>query len=185
MTPLRRGGGPLVLAALLALGGCSGTSFGRRLAGSFDPPVASPSAPPTPGAPQQAPNGSSGAGPQAAPTAQPAAAAKPDTAKLDTPVKPGTAAVAPTATKAPSTKNSTAGTALAAKVSPGKAMVPVPYRVTIKLPTADPSAPAEAVTEALRAAGISFEVETIERIRNGMVPAPAAAPQATPAPAPR
>jgi hypothetical protein len=36
--------------------------------------------------------------------------------------------------------------------------------VTIKLPGADPSAPAEAVTKALRSAGLSFEVETIERI---------------------
>jgi hypothetical protein len=59
----------------------------------------------------------------------------------------------------------------------------VPYRITLKLPGADPSAPAEAVTEALRAAGLRFEVETIERI-----PTPeagAAAPKATPAPAPR
>ncbi|NDG22660.1 MAG: hypothetical protein EB126_02645 [Synechococcaceae bacterium WBB_10_009] len=42
-----------------------------------------------------------------------------------------------------------------------------PYRVTIKLPAADPAAPAERVTEALRAAGVSFEVETIERVKPG------------------
>jgi hypothetical protein len=109
-------------------------------------------------------------------------------------VKPGTTPLVPTGTNAPSGKTSdgggkagtTTGTAMAAKGSPGKTTAPVPYRVTIKLPTADPSAPAEAVTEALRAAGIRFEVETIERIRNGVAPAPAAAaPQATPAPAPR
>lgn len=46
-------------------------------------------------------------------------------------------------------------------------MAPAPYRVTIKLPSADPSAPAEVVTRALRAAGVSFEVETIERVRSG------------------
>ena len=40
---------------------------------------------------------------------------------------------------------------------------PLPYRVVLKLPAADPSAPAEAVTKALRAAGLPFEVETIER----------------------
>ena len=57
---------------------------------------------------------------------------------------------------------------------------PAPYRVTIKLPAADPSSPAEAVTDALRQAGVAFEVETIER-----VPAAADAPAApvrTPAP---
>jgi hypothetical protein len=59
----------------------------------------------------------------------------------------------------------------------------VPYRVTLKLPAADPSAPAEAVTEALRAAGVRFEVETIERVPPAGTAAPA--PVATPAPAPR
>jgi predicted lipid-binding transport protein (Tim44 family) len=47
------------------------------------------------------------------------------------------------------------------------AATPAPYRVTIKLPAADPAAPAERVTEALRAAGVSFEVETIERVKPG------------------
>ena len=65
-------------------------------------------------------------------------------------------------------------------VNPSK---PVPYRITIQLPSADPAAPAEAVTEALRAAGVSFEVEMIERV--GAVATPAAAPTVTPAPAPR
>ncbi|PZV01548.1 MAG: hypothetical protein DCF23_12970 [Cyanobium sp.] len=65
----------------------------------------------------------------------------------------------------------------------------VPYRVTLKLPAADPAAPAEVVTEALRAAGVRFEVETIERIRSTS-PAEGAAPTSsqpasTPAPAPR
>ncbi len=41
---------------------------------------------------------------------------------------------------------------------------PRPYRITIKLSLADPSAPAEAVTKALRMAGVSFEVEMIERL---------------------
>lgn len=39
-----------------------------------------------------------------------------------------------------------------------------PYRIIIKLSGADPSAPAEAVTQALRQAGVRFEVETIERV---------------------
>lgn len=40
-----------------------------------------------------------------------------------------------------------------------------PYRIIIKLSGADPSAPAEAVTEALRKAGVVFEVETIQRVK--------------------
>jgi hypothetical protein len=70
--------------------------------------------------------------------------------------------------------------AKAAAVNPSK---PAPYRITIQLPSADPAAPAEAVTEALRAAGVSFEVEMIERV--GAAATPAAVPTVTPAPAPR
>ncbi|HGY5548239.1 MAG: hypothetical protein AB8A40_00125 [Prochlorococcus sp.] len=40
-----------------------------------------------------------------------------------------------------------------------------PYRITIKLSGADPSAPAEAVTQALRRAGVNFEVVMIERVQ--------------------
>ncbi len=42
--------------------------------------------------------------------------------------------------------------------------VPQPYRITIKLSGANPSAPAETVTRALRKAGVQFEVEMIERV---------------------
>jgi len=60
-------------------------------------------------------------------------------------------------------------------------LTPAPYRVTIKLPAADPSSPAEAVTDALRQAGVAFEVETIERVP--AAGADAAAPlRTTPAP---
>ena len=41
---------------------------------------------------------------------------------------------------------------------------PQPYRITIQLSATDPSAPAEMVTEALRSAGVRFEVERIERV---------------------
>ena len=68
-------------------------------------------------------------------------------------------------------------------VAPAAPLTPAPYRVTIKLPAADPSSPAEAVTDALRAAGVAFEVETIERVPAGAdVPM---APVRSPAPAPR
>ena len=42
--------------------------------------------------------------------------------------------------------------------------IPQPYRITIKLSASNPSAPAETVTKALRNAGVSFQVEMIERI---------------------
>ena len=47
---------------------------------------------------------------------------------------------------------------------------PTPYRLLLRLPAVDPAAPAEAVTQALRAAGILFEVETIERLPNEPTP---------------
>jgi len=40
---------------------------------------------------------------------------------------------------------------------------PRPYRIILRLSGVNPSAPAETVTEALRKAGIQFEVEKIER----------------------
>ena len=41
---------------------------------------------------------------------------------------------------------------------------PQPYRIILKLSGANPSAPAETVTKALRKAGVQFEVEKIERV---------------------
>jgi hypothetical protein len=67
-------------------------------------------------------------------------------------------------------------------------VAPVPYRLTLRLSAADPAAPAEAVTRALRAAGLAFEVEVIERIPGGTAPAAPAggvSPDAAGAPAGR
>ena len=132
------------LLCVLALAGCSGTSFGDQLARSFSAPPAQP-AQPVPPAPNPA-------------TATPAS---PTTAS------PKKAEPKPVEAKPPA-------------VNPSK---PAPYRITIQLPSADPAAPAEAVTQALRAAGVSFEVEMIERV--GAAATPSAAPTVTPAPAPR
>ena len=43
---------------------------------------------------------------------------------------------------------------------------PQPYRIILKLSGANPSAPAETVTNALRKAGVQFEVEKIERFND-------------------
>ncbi|WP_197686671.1 hypothetical protein [Cyanobium sp. NIES-981] len=105
-------------------------------------------------------------------------------------VPPGAPAPAQTAPQTP---------AQAAQRPPrAPVLSPAPYRITIKLVGADPAAPAEAVTEALRAAGVPFEVEMIERVQGAVVTppatpapapgasqAPASAPAATPAPEPR
>ena len=44
---------------------------------------------------------------------------------------------------------------------------PQPYRIILRLSGANPSAPAESVTKALRKAGVQFEVEKIERFDEG------------------
>tara|TARA_B100000579_G_scaffold209262_1_gene170903 strand:+ start:88 stop:549 length:462 start_codon:yes stop_codon:yes gene_type:complete len=44
---------------------------------------------------------------------------------------------------------------------------PQPYRIILRLSGANPSAPAETVTKALRKAGVQFEVEKIERFDKG------------------
>ena len=44
---------------------------------------------------------------------------------------------------------------------------PQPYRIIIRLSGSNPAAPAETVTEALRKAGVQFEVEKIERFDGG------------------
>ena len=141
------------LLCALALAGCSGTRFGDQLARSFSAPPAQPAQPVSP-APNPAP-------------ATPASKAAAPTSAAPTAVSPKKAEPKPVEAKP-------------AAVNPSK---PAPYRITIQLPSADPAAPAEAVTQALRAAGVSFEVEMIERVGAAATPAPA--PTVTPAPAPR
>jgi hypothetical protein len=155
-----------LLIALL-VGGCSGTPFGETLSRSFsggapsavDAPSAGPLlSPPTPE--PLNPDAPRGGGQRpAAPAAKPGGAAP-------TVPAPARAAVAPTASSGPTPP------ALRPPANPA------PYRVTILLPQADPAAPAEVVTRALRSAGVPFEVETIQRTAPGEAPRPA-----TPSPA--
>jgi hypothetical protein len=164
--PVRVGLG--LSACALVLAGCSGTPLGDQLARSFSAPPAQPVAPdPTP----------SGASNKAASTPDPSnKGAKANDSKTQ-PGKPG------------------AGPGVGSQPRAVQPSNPAPYRITIQLPSADPAAPAEAVTEALRAAGVSFEVEMIERIgapAPAVTPAPPPAapsappaPTVTPAPAPR
>ena len=164
--PRLRSALPLLPLALLGLAGCSGTRFGDQLSRSFSQPAAAPQAASRPAQASTA----SGAGASATGTA-----AKPNGQTAGTPAgKPPAAA-----------PDAQATTTLRKPVAPAAplTLTPAPYRVTIKLPAADPSSPAEAVTDALRAAGVAFEVETIERVPVGAEAS--AAPVRTPAPAPR
>ncbi len=105
----------------------------------------------------------------------PAAPASPPAAAPATQAKP--AAPAPAAkTEAVTAAPKPAPKPEPAPAAPRRSAPPAPYRVTIKLPAADPSAPAEVLTQALRAAGLAFEVETIERVPNGTTPTRSAAP---------
>ena len=159
------------LAGVLLLGGCSGTPFGDQLSRSF-------SSPPGAGALAERATATKSDPALAPDTAKKAdLAKKAELAKTSDPAKlakdAATTAQAPEAQPLPAP----------ARLAP-VSLAPAPYRVTIKLPAADPSAPAEVVTKALRAAGVSFEVETIERVRNGGQ-GQGANPSVTPVPQPR
>ena len=167
------------MVLLLLQTGCTGTPFGDGFSRSF----------PSPGSPDQ-PTPQEGAA-TPAPQANPAPTM---TGPLPTPVgltppggQPPASGPAAPAQQSSSASGATKTAAGTTAMAPGASQVrksapaanPLPYRVTIRLPEADPSAPAEAVTKALRATGVAFEVETIERIIT-----PGSAPLATPAPSP-
>lgn len=155
----------LLLVPLLLLAGCSGTPLGDQLSGSF-----SPGSTPTPaGAARPRPATSSTPGRSNGPSSQP-------------PAPPAAGADRSTTSPGSSASEGPAHGSRRTAAPPRPASTPAPYRVTIKLPAADPSAPAEALTEALRSAGLSFEVETIERVGPG---ATTRTPAATPAPSVR
>ncbi len=155
----------LWLVPLLLLAGCSGTPLGDQLSGSFS----AGSNPPASGTTTPRPPTGNNPG-RASGTVTPAA---PDNTSADTLPTPER-----NANQGPASPPRPRGPAVPAR----PAATPAPYRVTIKLPAADPSAPAEALTEALRSAGLSFEVETIERVGPATGSRP---PATTPAPAPR
>ena len=189
----RRG---LVLALVLGplLGSCANNPIARQLAASFDtPPAPTPAMPPAAGSPtgggtSPAVKGQAGASPAAGIAGAPALVPPSGNAATTSP-SPGSPANPDqqgTSTAGPGAKPDAKGKPRAATPTPAPAAAP--YRVTLKLPGADPSAPAEVVTRALRAAGVPFEVETIERIGTGSDGSnnnrPAAL-RATPAPAVR
>ena len=135
---------PLLVGLLpLLLVGCSSTPLGQQLGASFDAP---PPAEPKPAAKLE-------------PAIKPVPSQQP---KAEEPQADPEPAAEATPAPEPEPKAEPEQTA--------EPRDPQPYRVILRLPSADPSAPAEAVTKALRAAGLPFEVETIERLQPAKQP---------------
>ena len=155
---------PGVLLALMLLQACDGTPFGQRLSDSFDDPTSQPAA-------EDAPR------PVQAKAEQGTTESETDKPEKDKPVKADP--VADSGQEDPGTADSLDSKAVNSQAGVAEANPPratsgrtLPYRITIRLSSADPAAPAEGVTEALRKAGIGFEVETIEKISTAQPAAP-------------
>ena len=148
-----------LLPALLVLQACGSTPIGQQLSESFDAPPATQN-----GSPQPAVNGSSAAPAASSTTASSTTAVAAGTAERGTKQADKAPTTAQTTTAQNSSEAANAKQAPVAKPQ-ARPQSPQPYRITIRLSAADPSAPAEVVTRSLREAGIGFEVETIERIQ--------------------
>ena len=141
-----------LMPMLMLMQACDGTSFGQRLSESFDSQAGeiSPAA-----AQSDSTDRDSELSVTAAKTSEPDKRVDSDKAK---------ASESEAETK---TASGEQATAVAANERPDPRPVPErarPYRIIIRLSAADPAAPAEGVTDALRRAGIGFEVETIEKV---------------------
>ena len=143
-----------LMPMLMLMQACDGTSFGQRLSESFDSQAGeiSPAA-----AQSDSTDGDSELSVTAAKTSEP-------DKRLDSDKAKAKASESEAETK---TASGEQATAVAANERPDPRPVPErarPYRIIIRLSAADPAAPAEGVTDALRRAGIGFEVETIEKV---------------------
>ncbi len=149
-----------LLPLLMLLQACDGTPFGQRLSESFDSQAGDVSP----------------AGTQADPDTSVVADKGKQQAKVNENDKP-TASVSKDANATESDESERQSDRKSDREqSPAPAVVTdspkprstpertLPYRIMIRLSAADPAAPAEGVTEALRRAGIGFEVETIEKV---------------------
>ncbi len=145
---------------LLALQACSGTTFGQKLADSFDSPATSAGA-------QLSTDTKRDQDPDIA-LKEPAKAEDLREKDKAESRSESDAEADPTEAAEPKTikKESTKVQPAKQESAPVRSLPadPRPYRITIRLAAADPAAPAESVTDALRRAGIGFEVETIEKM---------------------
>ena len=148
----------LLLAGLLQA--CAGTPVAEQLERSFAVPEETPN--------KVSPVEAS----EISPTLDRPAASEPEAGS--TPDQPSTspAAAAPVAdsqnSQQPSAQQPSPPTSPSqppqSQPAPSQSQSQEPYRITIRLAGADPAAPAEAVTRALREADVGFAVERIERV---------------------
>ena len=133
----------LFLLPVVLLQACAGTPLAEQLEQSFTTPDVSPQ-------PESSPAASPPPEPAVAEVDQP----RPKDEPVETPDPVPEAEVADRPEEARPPKPE--------REIPQQA--PAPYRITIRLAGADPAAPAEAVTQALRTSAVEFMVERIERV---------------------
>ena len=137
---------PAALLALMAVQACDGTPFGQQLSDSFD---------------GSSSESSSGNPPPSVQSKVEAVKEEP-IERVSVNEASGKEVSGKEATvKAEAAESETLKTE--ATPQPSTSARRLPYRITLRLFSADPAAPAEGVTKALRKAGIGFEVETIEK----------------------
>jgi hypothetical protein len=148
----------LWLLALVLVQGCAGSPLAEQFERSFDPELAGVTSSP-PASPQ----------PASPPSPEPTAAKDNDDAPEDDEVQARQSDPLPDKpVKAPEqTKEKDPVPEVVSAPTPRPSL---PYRVTIRLSGADPSAPAEAVTRALRDASVAFSVERIEAVDDPTAP---------------
>ena len=152
---------------VMVLQGCAGTPVAEQLEESFDTDR------PKPSASSDAPKAAQNAAPAARTTAKPNDQISNQTTEQtksvaienrseikSEPPKAEPQADSSSAVKVEPTQHSR----VPSKVQSLSSQASVPYRIIIRLAASDPSAPAEAVTNALRRADVAFSVERIERI---------------------
>ena len=130
-----------LIAIILPLQSCSNTLIGEKLENSFDPIENSLTSATTNNVPKKL-------------NAIPKIKSRPKDEKKENEIDFGNIIK----------KNSTSNKDRLSQKSIKKTILnPQPYRIILRLSGANPSAPAETVTKALRKAGVQFEVEKIER----------------------
>jgi len=158
----------LWLLALVLVQGCAGSPLAEQFERSFDPELAGVTSSP-PASPQPALSPPESPPPASPPSPEPTAAKDNDDAPEDDEVQARQSDPLPDKpVKAPEqTKEKDPVPEVVSAPTPRPSL---PYRVTIRLSGADPSAPAEAVTRALRDASVAFSVERIEAVDDPTAP---------------
>lgn len=142
---------PAALLALMAVQACDGTPFGQQLSDSFDGSSSESTSGNPPPSVQSRMDSVKEEPVERASVKE--ASGKEDSGKEASGKEP--------TVKAEAAESETIKTE--ATPQPSTSARRLPYRITLRLFSADPAAPAEGVTKALRKAGIGFEVETIEK----------------------